>query len=158
MRRRYGGWSNDKPLAGARRFAGSVADDPFAVGAALIATAGGLTAAIVLPHPGRVAVPLATLVTIGAGWRMRVGNRRVSYLVDRDQWERRHQDVTAACDVEVDVGRLAKAVDPDGTIRDVLVTCRLRDAAAVSLALGMEPEPYRAPDQSTGGADTPIRT
>lgn len=158
IRRRHGGWSNDKPLAGARQLVGTVADDPVAMAATVAVSTGGLAAAIVIPQPGRVILPLAAAVAIGAGWRSRLGNRRVSYLVGRDQWEEHKQDVMSAYQVEVDVGRLAKAVDPGGTVHDVLVTCRRRDATAVGSALGWGPAPARQEGQALTSGATPTRT
>ena len=152
IRTRQGGWSNDKGLTGVRRLTGAVGEDPLAVAATAVVSACGLAGAAALSKPGRLAFPLVAAVAIGAGWRSRLGNRRVSYLVSQDRWEQREQAVKAGYQVEVDVGRLAKAIDPDGTVHDVLVTCRRRDAAAVGVALGVQPPPGQDQDrdQATG--------
>lgn len=138
--RRQGGWSNDKRFVVVRRLADTAGDEPVAAGATVAVTGAGLVCALALPKPVGVFVPAVALATVCLAWRARLGRQQVSFLIERGRWEERRHDLAAIPGLSVDVGRLAKAVDRDGTVYDVLLTCSRRDADALRRALGMDLE------------------
>jgi hypothetical protein len=136
--RRHGGWSNDKRFVAARRLAQTAGDDPVVAGATVAVTGAALVAALVLPTPAGFVVSATALATLGLSWRTRLGRQPVSFLVERARWEQCRHDLAAIPGLSVDVGRLAKAVDQDGTVYDVLLACSRRDATLLRRTLGME--------------------
>ena len=101
------GWSNAKRLPAIRRAVDAVVKDSAAAGLVAVAVLGAAGVAILLPRPAGIAV------------------------IDRARWEARREQLAGIPGLEVEVGAAARAVDHDGTIYDVRLTCRRRDADAV---------------------------
>jgi len=125
------GWSNAKRLPAIRRAVDAVVKDSAAAGLVAVAVLGAAGVAILLPRPAGIAVTIAAVAAGGLGWRVRRGGQPVSFLIDRARWEARREQLAGIPGLEVEVGAAARAVDHDGTIYDVRLTCRRRDADAV---------------------------
>jgi len=129
------GWSNTKRLAAVRRGVDAAVQDPVASGATVIAAGGAILAAVLLPKPMGFVVPVLAVGSAVLGWSTRRAGQPVSFLIDRARWEERRHELAAIPDLEVEVDGDAKAVDHEGTVYDVRLTCRRRDAGAVQRAL-----------------------